>query len=191
MWSAYHCTTRYGWCVFLVRASAWLNTWSCLSVCLSVRLFQLASELSHDVVARRRSDYCPHGAIFGYKLLSLVVVILKISPLLTHFHVISVPSKGWPKYDLKSWQNRKIQNCRKSPTWKHFELRKNLKFDAPPPSWPTLGEMEIQTFLRLLYPLRLLLIQCLNLIKMIFHHYFDPILIISWRNLTCTYLIQI
>ena len=28
---------------FLVRASAWLNTWSCPSVCLPVCLFQLAS----------------------------------------------------------------------------------------------------------------------------------------------------
>ena len=52
--------TRHYWLSFLVRASAWLNTWSCPSVCLSVRLFQLASELSRDIVARRRS----HGAIF-------------------------------------------------------------------------------------------------------------------------------
>ena len=36
----------------------------CLSVHLSVRLFQLASELSRDIVARRHSDYCPCGAIF-------------------------------------------------------------------------------------------------------------------------------
>ena len=35
-----------------------------LSVCLSIRLFQLASYSSHDVIARRRSDYCPRGAIF-------------------------------------------------------------------------------------------------------------------------------
>ena len=31
---------------------------------MSVRLFQLASESLRDVVARRRSDYCPRGAIF-------------------------------------------------------------------------------------------------------------------------------
>ena len=37
--------------------------WSCPFVCLSVRLFQLASELSCDILARGRSAYCPHGAI--------------------------------------------------------------------------------------------------------------------------------
>ena len=31
---------------------------------LSVRLFQLASVSSRHVVARRCSDFCPHGAIF-------------------------------------------------------------------------------------------------------------------------------
>ena len=32
----------YIFLLFLVRASAWLNTWSCASVCLSACLFQLA-----------------------------------------------------------------------------------------------------------------------------------------------------
>ena len=44
-----------------------LTQYVVLSVCPPVRLFQLASELSRDVIARRRSDYCPHGAIFFYK----------------------------------------------------------------------------------------------------------------------------
>ena len=35
-----------------------------LSVCLSFRLFQLASDSSRDIVARRCSAYCPRGAIF-------------------------------------------------------------------------------------------------------------------------------
>ena len=37
----------------------------CPPVCLSVRLFQLASESLRDIVVRRRSDYCPHGGIFS------------------------------------------------------------------------------------------------------------------------------
>ena len=41
-----------------------LTQYVVLSVCLSACTFQLASELSHNVVARRRSDYCPRGAIF-------------------------------------------------------------------------------------------------------------------------------
>ena len=49
---------------FLVRASAWLNTWSCPSVCPPVCLFQLASESSWDVLAWRRFNYGPRGAIF-------------------------------------------------------------------------------------------------------------------------------
>ena len=48
--------TQYG--VLSVRLSA------CLPVCLPVCPFQLASKSSHNVVARRRSDYCPKGAIF-------------------------------------------------------------------------------------------------------------------------------
>ena len=39
-------------------------------VVLSVCLFQLASELSPDVVARRRPDYCPRGAIFRIQVTS-------------------------------------------------------------------------------------------------------------------------
>ena len=35
-----------------------------VSACLPVHPFQLASESSHNVVARRRSDYCLRGAIF-------------------------------------------------------------------------------------------------------------------------------
>ena len=39
--------------------------WSCSSaVCVSVCLFQLASQFLHDAVDRRRSDYCPRGALF-------------------------------------------------------------------------------------------------------------------------------
>ena len=41
----------------------------CLSVRQSVRLFQLTSESLCDVVARRRSDYCPCGAIFESSLI--------------------------------------------------------------------------------------------------------------------------
>ena len=40
-----------------------LTQYEVLSVCLSVRLFQLASELSGDIIARRCSDYCPRGVI--------------------------------------------------------------------------------------------------------------------------------
>ena len=36
----------------------------CCPVCLFVCPFQLASKLPCDVVARRRNDYCPRGAIF-------------------------------------------------------------------------------------------------------------------------------
>ena len=54
--------------IFLVRASAWLNTWSCPSVLLSACPFQLASESSRNVVARRRFDYRPRGAIFIFDL---------------------------------------------------------------------------------------------------------------------------
>ena len=41
-----------------------LTQYVVLSVCPPVRLFQLASESSDNAVARRRSDYCPRGAIF-------------------------------------------------------------------------------------------------------------------------------
>ena len=41
-----------------------LTQYVVLSVRLSVCLFQLASEVSRDIVARRRSDYSPRGAIF-------------------------------------------------------------------------------------------------------------------------------
>ena len=44
-----------------------LTQYVVLFACLSVRLFQLASESSVDVVARQRSDYCPRGAIFYYR----------------------------------------------------------------------------------------------------------------------------
>ena len=44
---------------FLVRASAWLNMWSCLSACP----FQLALESLCDIVAKQRSDY-PSCVIF-------------------------------------------------------------------------------------------------------------------------------
>ena len=41
-----------------------LTQYVVLSVCPSACLFQLASESLRDIVARRRSDYCPRGAIF-------------------------------------------------------------------------------------------------------------------------------
>ena len=44
-----------------------LTQYVVLSLRLSVRLFQLASESSVDVVTRRRSDYCPLGAIFFWR----------------------------------------------------------------------------------------------------------------------------
>ena len=52
----------------IVSQSVSLTQYMVLFVCQSVRppirLFQLALELSSDVEARRRSDYCPRGAIF-------------------------------------------------------------------------------------------------------------------------------
>ena len=46
-----------------------LTQYVVLCACLSVCLFQLASESSPVIVARRRSDYCPRGAIFSYRAL--------------------------------------------------------------------------------------------------------------------------
>ena len=53
--------------LILFIQSVSLTQYVVLSVCLSVRLFQLASELSRDIVDRRCSDYCPHGAIFTHR----------------------------------------------------------------------------------------------------------------------------
>ena len=41
-----------------------LTQYVVLFVCLSFRLFQLASDSSRDIAARRCSAYCPRGAIF-------------------------------------------------------------------------------------------------------------------------------
>ena len=45
-----------------------------LSVRLSICLFQLASKLPLDIIARRRSDYCPRGAIFRQRAASIMVL---------------------------------------------------------------------------------------------------------------------
>ena len=52
----------------LFSQSISLTQYVVLCACLSVCLFQLASKSSQVVVARRRSDYCPRGAIFWYVL---------------------------------------------------------------------------------------------------------------------------
>ena len=50
----------------LFSQSVSLTQYVVLSVHMSVRLFQLASESLRDIVARRRSDYCPREAIFKH-----------------------------------------------------------------------------------------------------------------------------
>ena len=76
-WDFHFCISRPGSWVSIVRESlhqAALTKRRIFSqsvsltqyvVCLSVRLFQLASESPCDIVAGRRSDYCPLGAIFS------------------------------------------------------------------------------------------------------------------------------
>ena len=49
-------------------------------VVLCVHLFQLASESSRNVVARRRSDYCPRGAIFILSMQDINYLFETISP---------------------------------------------------------------------------------------------------------------
>ena len=50
----------------------------CPLVCPPVCPFQLASESLRDIVARRRSDYCPRGAIFKLEIIQEIFFVSKL-----------------------------------------------------------------------------------------------------------------
>ena len=60
--------------IYIFSQSVSLTQYVVLSVRLSACTFQLASESSHNVVARRRSDYCPRGAIFVTYMINMKLV---------------------------------------------------------------------------------------------------------------------
>ena len=67
--------TLSGFWIRFFSQSVSLTQYVVLSVRHPVHLFQLASELLRDIVARRRSDYLPRGAIFFVKTVSLCTAL--------------------------------------------------------------------------------------------------------------------